>query len=85
MASGRALRLTSWSGGDSVWALNQGDGTITRIDPTSNKVAANIPAVPEASVEKPKSTMAISASGVCGYLLGSSQNLLPTPVIPPPH
>ena len=31
-------------GGDAVWTLNQGDGTITRIDPTSNKVAANITA-----------------------------------------
>ena len=36
----RPLFLAAGEGG--VWALNQGDGTVTRIDPATNAVAATI-------------------------------------------
>ena len=40
-------RLAVGEGG--VWTLNRGDGSVTRVDPATNKVAATIPVDPAAA------------------------------------
>jgi len=48
------------SGGGAVWTLNQGDGSVSRIDPATNKVVATI----EVGVPGPGGDIAVGEGSV---------------------
>lgn len=54
-------------GEDAVWTLNRGDGSVSRVDPKSNKVATTIPigeGVAEGAISVGENAVWVSARGL---------------------